>query len=298
MSSKRYTKKIIGDYCVLDTETTGLSAYYDEVIEIGILRVRDNKIESKYSQLIQPEEEIDSFITALTGITNEMVSGMPTIGQVKEEVKSFLGDDIILGHNTSFDVRFIDAGFQEELSNHYMDTMQFSRKLYPELEHHRLSDLTTYLGLSNNEHRAIADCISTKELYDAIKAKMLKENLKIEDLWVKHSGHSRGIDISEIIPTGMEIDEDNFFFGRHVVFTGKLERMIRKDAMQLVVNLGGILDKSVTKTTNYLILGNNDYNPILRGEKSSKQKKAEKLKLQGQDIDIIDEFTFYDLLNE
>ena len=52
MSSKRYTKKIIGDYCVLDTETTGLSAYYDEVIEIGILRVRDNKIESKYSQLI------------------------------------------------------------------------------------------------------------------------------------------------------------------------------------------------------------------------------------------------------
>lgn len=73
--------------------------------------------------------------------------------------------------------------------------------------------------------------------------------------------------------------------------------MLRKDAMQLVVNLGGILDNSVNKQTNYLILGNNDYNAILKGEKSSKHKKAEKLQLEGQDISIIDEYTFYDLLN-
>ena len=72
--------------------------------------------------------------------------------------------------------------------------------------------------------------------------------------------------------------------------------MTRKEAMQLVVNVGGILDKSVTKTTNYLILGDNDYNAILKGEKSSKHKKAEKLKLDGQDIDILDELTFYDIL--
>ena len=81
-----------------------------------------------------------------------------------------------------------------------------------------------------------------------------------------------------------------------MVFTGKLEKMLRKDAMQLVVNLGGILDNSVNKQTNYLILGDNDYNAILKGEKSSKHKKAEKLKLEGQDIEIIDERTFYDLL--
>ena len=73
--------------------------------------------------------------------------------------------------------------------------------------------------------------------------------------------------------------------------------MVRRDAMQLVVNLGGILDNSVTNDTNYLILGNNDYNAVLKGEKSSKHKKAEKYKLEGYDIDIIDELTFYDLLN-
>ncbi len=299
MGNTNYTKQIINDYCVLDTETTGLSAYYDEVIEIGILRVRNNAIVDQYSQLIHPEYEIDTFITALTGITNGMVAGMPSIMQVKDKVLSFIGDDVILGHNTSFDIRFLNEGFQQEIKNPYMDTMQFARKVYPELGHHRLSDLTEYLGLSNNEHRSVADCIATKELYDNIKATMSEKGLRIEDLWTSSKQHGgKGIDISSIIPTTVEIDEDSFFYGRHVVFTGKLERMVRKDAMQIVVNLGGILDNSVCKQTNYLILGNNDYNAVLKGEKSSKHKKAEKLKLEGQDIEIIDELTFYDILSE
>ncbi|WP_422118244.1 exonuclease domain-containing protein [Gardnerella sp. DNF00550] len=297
-SSSNYTKQLIDDYCVLDTETTGLSAYYDEIIEIGILRVRNNEIVDRYDQLIKPNFDIDDFITALTGITNDMLEGMPSIDSVKTDVLSFIGDDIILGHNTSFDMRFLNEGFKEQLSNQYMDTMQFARKLYPELKHHRLSDLTDYLGLHNNEHRALSDCTSTKELYDAVKASMAEKNLAIEDLWIAGESHGgKGIDIKAIKPTEAVIDEDGFFYNRHVVFTGKLEKMLRKDAMQIVVNLGGVLDNSVNKQTNYLILGDNDYNAILKGEKSSKHKKAEKLKLEGQDIEIIDERTFYDLLN-
>lgn len=298
MANKNYIKRIIDDYCVLDTETTGLSAYYDEIIEIGILKIRNNEIVDRYSQLIKPESPIDSFITSLTGITNEMVEGMPTINDVKNETLTFIGEDIIVGHNTSFDMRFLSEGFKQPVNNYYMDTMQFARKVYPELKHHRLSDLVEYLGLHNNEHRAIADCIATKELYDSIKTTMAAKNLKIDNMWYAHKQSSRiGIDISTIVPENVEIDEDNFFYQKHVVFTGKLERMVRKDAMQLVVNLGGVLDNSVNKYTNYLILGNNDYNAILKGEKSSKHKKAEKLQLEGQDISIIDEYTFYDLLN-
>lgn len=298
MANKNYIKRIIDDYCVLDTETTGLSAYYDEIIEIGILKIRNNEIVDRYSQLIKPESPIDSFITSLTGITNEMVEGMPTINDVKNETLTFIGEDIIVGHNTSFDMRFLSEGFKQPVNNYYMDTMQFARKVYPELKHHRLSDLVEYLGLHNNEHRAIAGCIATKELYDSIKTTMAAKNLKIDNMWYAHKQSSRiGIDISTIVPENVKIDEDNFFYQKHVVFTGKLERMVRKDAMQLVVNLGGVLDNSVNKYTNYLILGNNDYNAILKGEKSSKHKKAEKLQLEGQDISIIDEYTFYDLLN-
>lgn len=296
MTNKNYIRKIIDNYCVLDTETTGLSAYYDEIIEIGILKIRNNQIVDKYSQLIKPENEIDEFITQLTGITNEMVKRMPSIENVRNEVLSFISDDILIGHNTSFDIRFLNAGFKSDLRNLYIDTMQFARKLYPELKHHRLSDLIEYLGLSNNTHRAIKDCVATKELYDKIKFTMEQRELTIDDLWINKSNGGKKIDIKSIVATEREIDEDNFFYNRHVVFTGKLDKMIRKDAMQMVVNLGGILDNNVTKQTNYLILGNNDYNAILKGNKSSKHLKAEKLKLGGQDIDIIDEFTFYDLI--
>ncbi len=296
--ASNYTKKIIDDYCVLDTETTGLSVYYDEIIEIGILRVRDNQIVEEYAQLIEPENKINPFVSQLTGITNEMVAGMPKIQSVKKDVLRFIGNDTILGHNTSFDIRFLNAAFDDEIKNQYMDTMQFARKVYPELAHHRLSDLTQYLNLTNNSHRVISDCVSTKELYDAIKSTMYEKGLAMQDLWVQCSKSRKGIDAFSINPTVVTINEDSFFYGRHIVFTGKLEKMLRKDAMQIVVNLGGILDNSVISKTNILILGNNDYNVILHGEKSSKHKKAEKLKASGQDIEIIDEFTFYDILKE
>lgn len=293
MGKASYVKKILDDYCVLDTETTGLSAYYDEIIEIGMLKIRNGKIVEMYSQLIEPENEIDPFITELTGISNEMVAGMPHIEETQTAIMNFIGQDVIVGHNISFDIRFLNAAFNDAIDNEYMDTMQFSRKLFPELKHHRLSDMAELLKLTNNEHRALADCVTTHELYECIKNIMRKKQLDISDLWVL-TGHNT-IDIQSIRPDSDNFDKDGFFYGKHVVFTGKLEKMSRKTAMQAVVNLGGELDAGVSKTTNYLILGNNDYNAILHGEKSAKHKKAEKLKLEGQDIDIIDEFTFYDL---
>ncbi len=178
-----YVKKIIDDYCVLDTETTGLSPSYCSIIEIGILKVRNNQIVDKYSQLIEPPFKIEPFITSLTGISNRMVAGKPKIQEVKDLVLDFIGNDIILGHNTNFDIRFLNASFNDAIDNLYMDTMQFARKLYPELSTHSLTNLVNYLSLSNNEHRALADCIATKELYDVIKNTMNKRGLGIQDLW-------------------------------------------------------------------------------------------------------------------
>lgn len=291
--SGKYIKKILSDYCVLDLETTGLSANYDDIIEIGILKIRGDVITDKYQSLVNPGYEIPGYITELTGITNEMLADQPSIENLIDDIIKFIGDDVIIGHNTTFDLNFIKK-YVEDISNDYMDTMQLSRKVYPELSHHRLKDMVEYLSLSNNEHRSLIDCISTKELYDAIKNKLEKDGLKFDDLFVKKHYF---INVDDIKAITDHVDEDNFFYQKHCVFTGTLEKMVRKDAMQLVVNVGGILDKSVTKETNYLILGNNDYCSSIKDGKSSKQKKAEKLKLSGQDIEIIDEDTFYNLLN-
>ena len=82
------------------------------------------------------------------------------------------------------------------------------------------------------------------------------------------------------------------------VFTGTLEKMSRKDAMQLVVDFGGSVGDNVTKKTNYLILGNNDFCQSIKDGKSNKQKKAEDLILKGHDIEILSENVFYDLVLE
>ena len=293
----KYVRKIIDNYCVLDLETTGLSPNYDSIIEIGIIKVKENKIVDKYNSLINPGFLINEYITSITGITNEMLKGKPKIIDLKKEVLNFIGNDVLAGHNISFDVSFLQKGFNEELKNEYIDTLQFCRKLFKELSHHRLTDMSNYLEISRNEHRSMSDCLCTKELYDFIKEKMKNNGLEINDIFAKRNYSSKNIDIHAIKPDNIEIDEDNFFYNKHCVFTGKLEKMIRKDAMQLVVNVGGILDNSVTKKTNYLILGNNDYCSSIKDGKSSKHKKAEKYKLEGQDIEIIDEDTFYNLFN-
>lgn len=293
----KYVRKIIDNYCVLDLETTGLSPNYDSIIEIGIIKVKENKIVDKYNSLINPGFLINEYITSITGITNEMLKGKPKIIDLKKEVLNFIGNDVLVGHNISFDVSFLQKGFNEELKNEYIDTLQFCRKLFKELSHHRLTDMSNYLEISRNEHRSMSDCLCTKELYDCIKEKMKNNGLEINDIFAKKNYSSKNIDVHAIKPDNIEIDEDNFFYNKHCVFTGKLEKMIRKDAMQLVVNVGGILDNSVTKKTNYLILGNNDYCSSIKDGKSSKHKKAEKYKLEGQDIEIIDEDTFYNLFN-
>lgn len=68
--------------------------------------------------------------------------------------------------------------------------------------------------------------------------------------------------------------------------------------MQMVLDCGGSVGSTVTPKTNFLILGNNDYCASITDGKSSKQKKAEELILNGSDLQIISENVFYDMLNE
>lgn len=171
----KYVKKIVQDYCVLDLETTGLSWQDDKIIEIGIVKVRNQKIVDKYSQLINPQRKINSFITQLTGISNEMVINMPCIDDIKNDILDFIGNDIIIGHNTSFDLNFLANAFDKDINNEYMDTLQFSRKVYPYMKHHRLADMVELLHLSHNEHRSLADSIATYELYEHLKEKIIQE---------------------------------------------------------------------------------------------------------------------------
>lgn len=144
--------------------------------------------------------------------------------------------------------------------------------------------------LSKYKELSIAGALTVISEYD------FYESLKIP--YTKHTpSSSRSVNIDSIVSEYTDFDESHPLYQKVCVFTGALDKMSRKNAMQAVVNIGGLLGKGVTKETNYLILGNNDYCTNIKDGKSAKQKKAEKYTSEGMDIKIITEDTFYDLLD-
>lgn len=291
------------DYVVVDLETTGLSPEYDNILEVCALKVRDNKISDVFSSLVNsgPYVYIDEFITSLTGITREMIDNAPKIKDVFPGFLDFIGSDIVMGHNVNFDVNFIyDESIRlmgKPFSNNFVDTMRISRRLHSEERHHRLSDLTQRYSIdSNGVHRAQKDCEITKTCYDILSSEVLQKYGGY-DKFIDHLSHAtRGIHAKDISTDNQFFDEGHILYGKVCVFTGALDKMTRKEAMQIVADLGGINADSVTKKTNYLILGCNDYRKNIKDGKSNKQKKAEKLQLNGQDITVISEDVFYDMV--
>ncbi len=161
------------DYTVVDIETTGLSPHKCEIIEISALKVRGDKIVDTFSSLIKPSKPVSSFITNLTGITNDMVNAAPDIKSVLPEFLTFAGKDFILGHNVNFDINFIYDNlkkyFSRDFTNNFIDTMHLSRK-YCDLRRHNLKSLAEHYNISlEGHHRALNDCNITFNVYQNIK---------------------------------------------------------------------------------------------------------------------------------
>ena len=160
----------LNDYTVVDIETTGMNWNFSNILEISSLKVRNKEIVDEFSELINPHEPIPYFIRNLTGINDDMVYDAPELDEVLIKFKDFLKDDIIVGHNVNFDVDFLYDNFvkvfNEPLTNNFVDTLRISRKLLPELDHHKLDNLTDYFNIrARDKHRALNDCILTNEVY-------------------------------------------------------------------------------------------------------------------------------------
>lgn len=233
-----------------------------------------------------------------------MVENAPSIDEVLPKFMDFIRDYIIIGHNVNFDINFIYDNLEElnipPITNDFVDTLRISRRLIPELKHHKLSDLANYFNIdTNGSHRSLKDVEITLEVLKNLNTMIIEKYQNMDNFKdaCKPKSHS-GIRASDITTNNTEFDEENMLYDKYVVITGTLGKMLRKEAMQVIADLGGHCQDGVNKDTNYLILGNNDYNPILRGKKSSKLLKAENLKLKGQDIEIISENVFYDIIPE
>lgn len=149
----------------LDLETTGLDPERDTIIEIGLVRFMGPRVERTWQQLINPGRPLPAFITQLTGIDDAMLSKAPRINSVLDELKDFIGDLPILGHNINFDLSFFrrDGLFQ---LNQTIDTYDLASVLIPSAGRYRLDALASALGvLPQQRHRALEDARTTHQVY-------------------------------------------------------------------------------------------------------------------------------------
>ncbi|MCS4486281.1 PolC-type DNA polymerase III [Staphylococcus americanisciuri] len=169
-------------YVVFDVETTGLSNQYDKIIELAAVKVRDGEIIDKFERFSNPHEKLSETIKNLTHINDDMLRDAPEIETVLTEFKEWVGDAIFVAHNASFDMGFIDTGYERlgfgPSTNGVIDTLELSRTINTSYGKHGLNFLAKKYGVElTQHHRAIYDTEATAYIFVKMLAQLKELNV-------------------------------------------------------------------------------------------------------------------------
>ena len=156
-------------YVVFDVETTGLSAIYNDLIQVAASKMYKGNIIAEFDEFINPGHPLSAFTTELTGITDDHVKNAKPLIQVLKEFQEFCKDTVLVAHNASFDVGFMNANYERhglpKITQPVIDTLEFARNLYPEYKRHGLGPLTKRFGVAlEHHHMANYDAEATGRL--------------------------------------------------------------------------------------------------------------------------------------
>ncbi len=165
----------------VDIETTGLSSAYNRIIEIGIVRVEENKIVQTYHSLINPETRLPPEIELITGITAKDLENAPTFRSIKTDILETLIDSTFVAHNVRFDYGFLKNEFKREnitFTSKQFCTVKLSRYLYPTHRRHGLDAIIERFGITcENRHRALDDAKVLYEFYQKLQQSLPVERI-------------------------------------------------------------------------------------------------------------------------
>ena len=156
-------------YTIIDIETTGNGIKGNKITEISIFKYNGHEVVDEYTSLVNPQCEIPSFITGLTGIDNNMVRNAPLLEEIIPEIEAITKDTIFVAHSVNFDYNVIKNEFKQlghDFSRKKLCTVRLSRKLLPGYNSYSLGKLTAALGIPlTDRHRARGDAHATVLLF-------------------------------------------------------------------------------------------------------------------------------------
>jgi len=157
-------------YVIVDLETTGLDPAANEIIEIGAIRIEGKEIKDIFNKLIKPTKPVSAEITAITGITQDMLDNEIPVKPALQMFKEYIGESILVAHNAEFDLSFLKINFKRwldiDLNNFTVCTLLIARDILPNLDNHKLHTIARYFHIDvANRHRAIGDAEVTYQIW-------------------------------------------------------------------------------------------------------------------------------------
>lgn len=305
------------DFVAIDFETA--TEWRGSICEIGLTEVENGIPQKTMSWLVQPEgNEYDIMNIWVHGIKPKDTANSPSFPVVWQEVLPHLQNRLVVSHNTSFDMYALRDAL--EASNiafpefDYVCSLRIAKYIMKGCDSYCLPALLCKLGIDmENHHRAGADSLGCARLFAKLLEMSGKRISDLENEYQFHRGcfrndkfiaqlstksHGVGTDYNQIIKNissnvdPSKFDEGNYFYGKNVCFTGTCQFAQRKDLLAKVFEVGGIPTNSVSKRTDILVVGQQDYRVVGEDGMSAKQKRALELLSQGVEIEIMSETEF------
>lgn len=279
-------------FIAIDFETA--TSNRNSICEIGLCFVKDGIIENSVSWLVQPPgNDYDDFNTYIHGIDAKKTANSPLFPVVWKDVFQLINNQIVVAHNTAFDMYVLrdtlDYYEIEYPSIQCFCSMRLAKQVVTGLPNYTLPVVYTILTGKDLEehHRAESDAKNCATIF--LKCLELAE-AKIDSLEEKYhfkcgsfspncfipQRSKRSFSNKLIIPVATDkshFDENNYFYGKSVCFTGSFSFAVRQQLLQWVADIGGIPTNSVTSKTNILVVGQQDFRVVGSTGMSSNRRK-------------------------
>ena len=173
------------EYCVLDLETTGISHITEKITEIGIIKIKNGEEIGTFETFVNPEKHIPERVQEITHITDEMVANAPKIEEILPKMIEFIGNSVVVTHNTDFDVTWLKYNYEKygyKWENTYIDTLRLAKAMYPEFSRYKLGFIADKLGIVVEvAHRALDDVKTLVQVFNKMIEKAKDKDAKIID---------------------------------------------------------------------------------------------------------------------
>ena len=265
------------DFTALDFETA--TSEHFSICQVGLVIVKKGIISKKYSTLIKPPNNDFSYYNIkIHNIEPYMTEDAPTFNEVWDEISTYLSNQHIVCHNSSFDLLKL-----EETLNYYdISIPNYSHSCTFQIFGNKLDECCKNHDIEfHNHHDALADAEACAHLY----LKHLENTGMISVHQSNSPFASKRIEKTDLVPDFEIENRNNPFYQKKVVFTGELNSFQRKDAAHRLKLLGADVNTSISKKTNFIIVGSNPG--------PSKMEKIEKL-----GIPVLSEDEFIKMIEE